>query len=51
MFVVAQVLFMPLVGGGFFSRGDGQLLAGSLIGHLVYGGLTGWIYGRPARAV
>lgn len=51
VFVVAQVLFMPLVGGGFFSRGDGQLLAGSLLGHLVYGGLTGWIYGGPARAV
>jgi len=45
VFVAAQVVFMPLVGGGFFSRGDGQLLTGSLLGHLVYGGLTGWIYG------
>ncbi|HEU5154028.1 MAG TPA: DUF6789 family protein, partial [Gemmatimonadales bacterium] len=45
VFVVAQLIFMPLVGGGVFSRGDVELLAGSLVGHLVYGGLTGWIYG------
>jgi uncharacterized membrane protein YagU involved in acid resistance len=47
VFVVAQLVFMPLVGGGVFSRGDVELLAGSLLGHLVYGGLTGWIYGEP----
>jgi uncharacterized membrane protein YagU involved in acid resistance len=51
VFVAAQVVFMPLVGGGFFSRGDGQLLTGSLLGHLVYGGLTGWIYRGPSQAV
>ena len=45
VFVVAQLVFMPLVGGGVFSRGDVELLTGSLVGHLVYGGLTGWIYG------
>jgi uncharacterized membrane protein YagU involved in acid resistance len=45
VFVAAQLVFMPLVGGGVFSRGDAELLAGSLLGHLVYGGLTGWIYG------
>ena len=50
VFVVAQVVFMPLVGGGVFSNGDGQMLAGSLLGHLVFGGLVGWIYGEPARA-
>lgn len=50
VFVVAQLVFMPLVGGGVFSRGDGELLAGSLLGHLVYGGLTGWIYGVPGLA-
>jgi uncharacterized membrane protein YagU involved in acid resistance len=47
VFVAAQLVFMPLVGGGVFSRGDPELLAGSLLGHLVYGGLTGWIYGGP----
>jgi uncharacterized membrane protein YagU involved in acid resistance len=47
VFVAAQLVFMPLVGGGVFSHGDPELLAGSLLGHLVYGGLTGWIYGGP----
>ena len=49
VFVVAQLVFMPLVGGGVFSRGDMELLAGSLLGHLVYGGVTGWIYGGGAN--
>ena len=51
VFVVAQLVFMPLVGGGVFSRGDVELLAGSLFGHLVYGGLIGWIYGGSQVAV
>jgi len=45
VFVVAQVAFMPLVGGGLFSRGDVELLAGSLLGHLLFGGVVGWSYG------
>ena len=45
VFVVAQVVFMPLVGGGVFSRGDPELLTGSLLGHLLYGGVVGWTYG------
>ena len=47
LFVAAQLGFMPLVGGGFFARGDIQLLAGSLLGHLVYGVVVGWIYDLP----
>jgi hypothetical protein len=31
---------------GLFSRGEPELLVGSLLGHLVYGGLTSWIYGH-----
>jgi uncharacterized membrane protein YagU involved in acid resistance len=51
VFLVAQLVFMPLVGGGIFSRGDTELLAGSLLGHLVYGGSMGWIYhGHRAAA-
>lgn len=50
VFVVAQCVFMPLVGAGFFARGDVELLIGSLLGHLVYGGVVGWIYDRPAIA-
>ncbi len=45
VFLVAQLTFMPLVGAGVFSRGDLPLLAGSLLGHVVYGGLVGLIYG------
>ena len=44
IFLLAQLIFMPLVGGGVFSRGDAEMLAGSLLGHLVYGGVVGWIY-------
>jgi uncharacterized membrane protein YagU involved in acid resistance len=47
IFIIAQVVFMPLVGAGVFSRGDLAMLLGSFIGHLVYGGLVGWIYGMP----
>ena len=51
VFVMAQLVFTPLVGGGVFSRGNLQMLAGSLLGHLVYGAVVGWIYGLPsARA-
>jgi hypothetical protein len=53
VFVVAQVVFMPLVGGGLFSRGDLELIAGSLLGHLLYGGVVGWSYhgGQDDRLV
>lgn len=47
VFLLAQIAFMPLVGGGFFSRGDIELLVGSLLGHLVYGAVVGWLYGLP----
>jgi large-conductance mechanosensitive channel len=52
VFVLAQLVFMPMVGGGVFSRGDVQLIAGSLLGHVVYGATVGWICGfEPARRV
>ena len=45
---------MPLVGAGMFSRGDLPLLAGSLIGHLLYGTLVAVLYhdrsAAPPRA-
>lgn len=44
IFILAQLVFMPIVGGGLFSRGDIELLTGSLLGHLVYGAVLGWIY-------
>ena len=50
IFLLAQIAFMPLVGGGFFSSGDVELLLGSLIGHVAYGVVLGWIYGLPLDA-
>jgi hypothetical protein len=50
VFLVAQIVFMPLVGAGLFSRGDTQLLLGSLLGHLAYGVVVGWIYDLPPSA-
>jgi uncharacterized membrane protein YagU involved in acid resistance len=46
LWLLAQVVVMPVMGAGFFS---GSLLAalGSLMGHLVYGALLGWIAGSP----
>jgi len=49
IFILAQLVFMPLVGAGVFSRGEPPMLLGSLIGHLVYGGLVGVIYGAASR--
>ena len=48
VFLGAQLVLMPLVGAGIFSRGDPARLLGSLVGHLVYGGVVGWYYGRGA---
>lgn len=47
LFCIAQIVFMPVVGAGFISRGDFPMLLGSLLGHLVYGGLVGTVYGGP----
>ena len=50
VFLGAQLVLMPLVGSGIFSSGDPGRLLGSLAGHLVYGGVAGWYYGRSAAA-
>lgn len=51
VFLLAQLVFMPAVGAGVFSRGDPGLLVGSFIGHLVYGALVGAIYREPRTAI
>ena len=48
VFLVAQVMVTPMMGGGVFSGGNLSMIAGSLAGHLVYGVLVGLIYGEPA---
>jgi len=51
VFLVAQVVVMPMMGAGFFSGGAIALIMGSLMGHLVYGGVVGALYGpAPAAA-
>ena len=50
VFIVAQIVFMPLVGAGFLSNGDVELLTGSLLGHVVYGIVVGWICGLGPSA-
>lgn len=47
IFLLAQLVFMPAVGAGVFSRGDPGMLLGSLLGHLAYGAVVGGVYGEP----
>ena len=54
LWLMAQVVVMPMMGGGFFSMAMGGTMAvvGSLVGHLLYGSILGAIAGAPeARAV
>jgi uncharacterized membrane protein YagU involved in acid resistance len=47
LWFLAQVVVMPMMGGGLFSSAMGGMMAvaGSLMGHLLYGGLLGAIAG------
>jgi len=53
LWVLAQVVVMPMMGGGLFSSALGGMMAamGSLIGHLLYGGLLGASAGAPEARV
>ena len=44
LWLLAQVVVMPMMGAGFFS-GSVMAAMGSLIGHIAYGWLLGWIAG------
>lgn len=48
VFLVAQLLVTPMMGGGVFSGGNPAMIMGSLLGHLVYGAIVGAVYGAPA---
>ena len=50
VFLVAQVVVTPMMGGGVFSGGNMAMIGGSLMGHLVYGGIVGAIYGAVPTA-
>jgi len=49
LWVLAQSIIMPLLGGGFFSANAGGVMAvvASLLGHLVYGAILGAVTGKP----
>jgi len=46
IFLMAQLLVMPMMGNGVFSGGNMQLIMGSLIGHLVFGAVLGAVVGK-----
>ena len=56
LWILAQVVVMPMMGAGFFSMAMGGMMAagGSLVGHLLYGSVLGGIAGpigpAPVRA-
>lgn len=50
LWLLAQVVVMPMMGGGLFSANLGGMMAagGSMVGHLIYGVALGAITGGPA---
>jgi len=46
-YLLAQIAVMPMMGMPLFS-GSVSMAAGSLIGHLAYGGVVGAVHGLPA---
>ena len=48
LWVLAQIVVMPMMGAGVFGLRMGGIMPafGSLMGHVVYGGLLGWIAGH-----
>jgi len=51
LWLIAQVIVMPMMGAGFFSLAAGGAMAAmaSLIAHLAYGSVLGAIAGSPQR--
>lgn len=50
LWLLAQIIVMPMMGGGLFSSAMGGMMAviGSLVGHVIYGSLLGVIASVPA---
>jgi uncharacterized membrane protein YagU involved in acid resistance len=51
LWLAAQVMVMPMMGGGFFSANAGGPMAamGSMVGHVLYGATLGAIAGAKSR--
>ena len=45
LWLIAQTMVMPMMGAGLFSAAAGGMVAavGSLVGHLLYGTILGWV--------
>jgi uncharacterized PurR-regulated membrane protein YhhQ (DUF165 family) len=53
LWFLAQAMVMPMMGAGFFASNAPQpflAVFGSLMGHLVYGAILGWLY-RPQSSI
>ncbi len=50
VFLMAQLVVTPMMGGGVFSGGNVLAITGSLIGHLFYGGIVGGLYGWESES-
>ena len=46
--LLAQVAVIPMMGMPFFS-GSMSMAMGSLLGHIIYGGVVGAVYGEPSQ--
>jgi hypothetical protein len=53
LWLLAQIVVMPMMGGGLFSAAMGGMIAaiGSLVGHLLYGSILGALAGAPEPSV
>ncbi|MEO7158073.1 MAG: hypothetical protein ABI039_10945 [Vicinamibacterales bacterium] len=53
LWLIAQTVVMPMMGGGLFSSATGGMMATmeSLIGHILFGSLFGVIAGAPEPRV
>ena len=49
-FLLAQIVVMPMMGMPLFS-GSATMAFGSLVGHVIYGGVVGAVYGAPSTLV
>ena len=49
-YLIMQVLLGPMMGMPVFSGGDMMAIVGSLIAHLAYGGVMGFVYGNGGAA-
>jgi hypothetical protein len=53
LWLIAQIVVMPMMGAGLFSSAMGGMMAamGSLVGHLLYGSFLGAIAGAPEARI